>query len=212
MTLIRTCQLCSANSFDYLIDLQRHARELANQPIEVAALELPRDAGAGRSGRRHTSSYVAPGAARTDTVHCSAQLAGRLDEMTAYLTPRRRRVPSFAYKRSLRMFAERTQFVETRLMKYRDSPLLEVLRSTQVFMSAEGTPSTHRICIRFQAYATVEPNPQLQAHAPRNQNRFSGSFPDLENAGRFDERPPRSPGCIVAGPERCGVMPGVTNK
>jgi hypothetical protein len=29
MTLIHTCQLCVANSFDYLIELQRHARELA---------------------------------------------------------------------------------------------------------------------------------------------------------------------------------------
>jgi hypothetical protein len=25
MTLIHTCQLCGANSFDYLIELQRHA-------------------------------------------------------------------------------------------------------------------------------------------------------------------------------------------
>jgi len=29
MSLIHTCQLCGANSFDYLIELQRHARELA---------------------------------------------------------------------------------------------------------------------------------------------------------------------------------------
>jgi transposase len=32
MTLIHTCQLCSANSFNYLIELQRHARELATNP------------------------------------------------------------------------------------------------------------------------------------------------------------------------------------
>jgi hypothetical protein len=32
MSLIHTCQLCSANSFDYLIELQRHARELAANP------------------------------------------------------------------------------------------------------------------------------------------------------------------------------------
>jgi transposase len=32
MTLIHTCQLCSANSFDYLLELQRHARELAANP------------------------------------------------------------------------------------------------------------------------------------------------------------------------------------
>jgi transposase len=34
MTLIHTCQLCGANSFDYLIELQRHARELAANPSE----------------------------------------------------------------------------------------------------------------------------------------------------------------------------------
>jgi hypothetical protein len=34
MSLIHTCQLCGANSFDYLIELQRHARELAAQPAE----------------------------------------------------------------------------------------------------------------------------------------------------------------------------------
>jgi transposase len=32
MSLIHTCQLCNANSFDYLIELQRHARELAANP------------------------------------------------------------------------------------------------------------------------------------------------------------------------------------
>ncbi|MGP8173391.1 MAG: IS66 family transposase [Terracidiphilus sp.] len=34
MSLIHTCQLCGANSFDYLIELQRHARELAARPAE----------------------------------------------------------------------------------------------------------------------------------------------------------------------------------
>jgi transposase len=34
MSLIHTCQLCGANSFDYLIELQRHARELAEHPAE----------------------------------------------------------------------------------------------------------------------------------------------------------------------------------
>jgi transposase len=34
MSLIYTCQLCGANSFDYLIQLQRHARELAIYPAE----------------------------------------------------------------------------------------------------------------------------------------------------------------------------------
>jgi transposase len=34
MTLIHTCQLCGANSFDYLTELQRHAQELAAEPAE----------------------------------------------------------------------------------------------------------------------------------------------------------------------------------
>jgi hypothetical protein len=34
MSLIHTCQLCGANSFDYLIQLQRHARQLAANPVE----------------------------------------------------------------------------------------------------------------------------------------------------------------------------------
>ena len=31
---IHTCQLCGANCFDYLIELQRHAQELAVCPAE----------------------------------------------------------------------------------------------------------------------------------------------------------------------------------
>jgi len=34
MSLIHTCQLCGANSFDYLVELQRHARELTASPAE----------------------------------------------------------------------------------------------------------------------------------------------------------------------------------
>jgi transposase len=34
MSLIHTCQLCGANSFDYLIELQRHAQKLAAKPAE----------------------------------------------------------------------------------------------------------------------------------------------------------------------------------
>ena len=34
MSLIHTCQLCGANSFDYLIQLQRHAMELAACPAD----------------------------------------------------------------------------------------------------------------------------------------------------------------------------------
>ena len=34
MSLIHTCQLCGANSFDYLVELQRHARELEANPAE----------------------------------------------------------------------------------------------------------------------------------------------------------------------------------
>jgi hypothetical protein len=32
--LIHTCQLCGVNSFDYLFELLRHARELAARPAE----------------------------------------------------------------------------------------------------------------------------------------------------------------------------------
>jgi len=32
MSLIHTCQLCDANSFEYLIELQRHAVQLAANP------------------------------------------------------------------------------------------------------------------------------------------------------------------------------------
>lgn len=34
MSLIHTCQLCDASSFDYLTELQRHARELVTRPAE----------------------------------------------------------------------------------------------------------------------------------------------------------------------------------
>ena len=34
MSLIHTCQLCGVNSFDYLVELQRHALELAARPAE----------------------------------------------------------------------------------------------------------------------------------------------------------------------------------
>ena len=34
MSLIHTCQLCGANSFDYLTELQRHAGDLAVRPGE----------------------------------------------------------------------------------------------------------------------------------------------------------------------------------
>jgi hypothetical protein len=33
MSLIRTCELCGANPFDYLTQLQRHAAELARNPL-----------------------------------------------------------------------------------------------------------------------------------------------------------------------------------
>jgi hypothetical protein len=34
MSLIHSCQLCGANSLDYLVELQRHARELAACPAD----------------------------------------------------------------------------------------------------------------------------------------------------------------------------------
>ena len=41
MSLIHTCELCGANPFDYLTELERHADELAAQPAGLDALELP---------------------------------------------------------------------------------------------------------------------------------------------------------------------------
>jgi len=46
MTLIHTCQLCGANSFDYLTELQPPRSGTGGQPRGVDALELPPDAGA----------------------------------------------------------------------------------------------------------------------------------------------------------------------
>jgi transposase len=34
MSLIHTCELCGANPFDYLTELQRHAQALAESPSE----------------------------------------------------------------------------------------------------------------------------------------------------------------------------------
>ncbi|HXP44222.1 MAG TPA: hypothetical protein VN833_28500 [Candidatus Acidoferrales bacterium] len=34
MSLIHTCRLCGAHSFDYLTALQRHAQKLATKPAE----------------------------------------------------------------------------------------------------------------------------------------------------------------------------------
>jgi len=47
MSLIHTCQLCGANSFDYLIELQRHAQELAIHPAEWMPWNYRRKTGAG---------------------------------------------------------------------------------------------------------------------------------------------------------------------
>ena len=39
MSLIHTCQLCGANSFEYLTELQRHAGELATRPAVIDHLK-----------------------------------------------------------------------------------------------------------------------------------------------------------------------------
>jgi hypothetical protein len=49
MTLIHTCQLCGANSFDYLTELLRHASELAATPAEWMPWNISGDNRAGRS-------------------------------------------------------------------------------------------------------------------------------------------------------------------
>jgi hypothetical protein len=46
MSLIHTCQVYGANSFEYLTELQRYTRELAADSCGVDAVELSRDAGA----------------------------------------------------------------------------------------------------------------------------------------------------------------------
>jgi transposase len=48
MSLIHTCQLCGANSFDYLTELQRHAQELATKPAEWMPWNYREYAGADR--------------------------------------------------------------------------------------------------------------------------------------------------------------------
>jgi transposase len=40
MSLIHTCQLCGANSFDYLIELQRHTQELAARPTNLGCVGI----------------------------------------------------------------------------------------------------------------------------------------------------------------------------
>lgn len=62
MGLIHTCRLCGANSFDYVVELQRHARDWRPTPRGVDVLEVSRDAGAacskmnpsGRKDRRRS--------------------------------------------------------------------------------------------------------------------------------------------------------------
>ena len=41
MSLIHSCELCGANAFDYLAELQKNACQLASKPAAVDALELP---------------------------------------------------------------------------------------------------------------------------------------------------------------------------
>ena len=41
MSLIHTCELCEANAFDYLTELQRHAAELALYPPGTPLLSSP---------------------------------------------------------------------------------------------------------------------------------------------------------------------------
>ena len=52
MSLIHTCQLCGANSFDYLTELQRHAQEVATRARGMDAVEISRNFGADRSSLR----------------------------------------------------------------------------------------------------------------------------------------------------------------
>ena len=49
MSLIHTCQLCGSNSFDYLMELQRHSQQLATYPAEWMPWNLSPEVGAGWS-------------------------------------------------------------------------------------------------------------------------------------------------------------------
>ena len=61
MSLIHTCQQCGANSFDDLSEVQRHAEELASQPVEWMPWNyretLQRTAAGRASGRRSFLRY-----------------------------------------------------------------------------------------------------------------------------------------------------------
>jgi hypothetical protein len=59
MSLIYTCQLCGVNSFDYLVELQRHARELA-ACRRMDGMELSRDSGAKRAAPRFGRVMMSP--------------------------------------------------------------------------------------------------------------------------------------------------------
>ena len=54
MSLIHTCQLCGINSFDYLIELQRNAQNLAAQPAEWMPWNY-RDTPVGPIGMTHNN-------------------------------------------------------------------------------------------------------------------------------------------------------------
>ena len=45
MSLIHTVELCEANPFDYLTELERHAEDVARESAGLDAVELPRNAG-----------------------------------------------------------------------------------------------------------------------------------------------------------------------
>ena len=57
MSLIHTCELCGANPFDYLTQLQRHAGEVTRNPSAVDAVELPRHTGITRRPSRLRLEY-----------------------------------------------------------------------------------------------------------------------------------------------------------
>jgi len=50
MSLIHSCQLCESNSFEYLIELQRHALEFGGASRQQDALKLSRHAGPRATG------------------------------------------------------------------------------------------------------------------------------------------------------------------
>ena len=97
MSLIHTCELNGANSFDYLTELQRHARELAAHPAEWMPWNYRDDAGRVISwfGRMAESNSLKP--CGSDTLEMAAKRASENSKIDrGFLASDRNRRKCFA--------------------------------------------------------------------------------------------------------------------